>query len=76
MCTSAAKGLNGKELPFLHPHPLLPALYYGHSLATMYLICIDGVSAEVANAFDLHLAKTNGQRPKSYRLRCGCVQEY
>ena len=76
MCTGAAKGLNGKELPFLHSHPLLPALHCGHALAPMYLVRIDGVSTEVANAFDLHLAKTNGQRPKLSRLRYGCVQEH
>ena len=57
MYTSAAKGLNGKELSFFHSHPLFSALHYGHALATMYLVCIYGVSAEVANAFDLQLAK-------------------
>ncbi len=67
MCTSAAKGFNGKELPFLHSHPLLPALYYGHALATMYLVCIYGVSAEVANAFDLHLAEPMVRDPNHLR---------
>ena len=75
MCTSAAKGFNRKELPFLHSHPLLPALHCGHALATMYLIRIYGVSTKVANAFDLHLAKPNGQRPKLSALRYGCVHE-
>ena len=75
MCTSAAKGFNGKELPFLHSHPLLPALHYGHAFATMYLVRIYGVSAKVANAFDLHLAKLHGQRPKLPALRCVCVHE-
>ena len=57
--TSAAKGLNGKELPFLHSHPLLPALHYGHALATMYLVRIYGVPIQIAYTLDLHAICTS-----------------
>jgi len=56
--TCAAKGLNGKELPLLHSHPLLPALHYGHALATMYLVRIDGVPIQIAYTLDLHATYT------------------
>lgn len=57
--TCAAKGLNGKELPFLHSHPLLPALHYGHALATMYLVCIYRVPIQIAYTLDLHAVYTS-----------------
>ena len=56
--TCAAKGLNGKELPFLHSYPLLPSLHYGHTLATMYLVRIYRVPIQIAYTLDLHAIYT------------------
>ena len=55
MLTCAAKGLNGKELAFLHAHPLLPTSHYGHALAAMYVVRIYGVAAETPDRLDLQM---------------------
>ncbi len=74
--TSAAKGLNGKELPFLHSHPLLPALHYGHALATMYLVCIYRVPIQIAYTPDLHAMCTSYTDSSNYTVQRPTLSTY
>lgn len=52
--TCAAEGLNGEELSLFHANPLLAPFHNGYTLAGMYLICINRVTVQIPDTFDLH----------------------